>query len=471
MPFAGALASAALAGATATPSACAALAGRALGGARVASAGVARRPDAPAFCRIALEAAPAPRSRIGTEVWLPLSGWSGRFVQLGTGGFAGTLPEAGMAAEVRRGNAVAVTDTGHKGRDGFDAAWARGAPQTVIDYGYRSLAVSARAAKATVAGFYGAPARYSYFVGCSNGGRQALVAAEREPGDWDGVLAGAPAVAWSEQLSHFAEIQQALRRSGAAIPAGMLPAIQQAARAQCGDAETCAFDPAALRCHGAAGATCLTAAQIAALQPIVRDFDPRWAAARGGWDHWIINADRKAQTQLTFAEQFFREMVLGRSGWRVEDLKPADLSQAARLRPVFDATDRDLAAFRRRGGKLVVYAGSADPVISPGRVTRWFDGLAGRDFARLFVVPGMLHCQGGPEPNAFGQAPIAPAASPDADHDIRRALEDWVERGRPPERLTAVRYLDDDPAKGVVASRTIRARAPQRQAPHRKAAA
>ena len=464
MPVAGAALAALLAGGAAAPARdCAMLAGRRFAAARVASAGLRTPADAPAFCRVVLEARPVAGSRIGLEVWLPLQGWTGRFVQLGTGGFAGTVPGAGMAAEVGRGNAVAVTDTGHKGRDGFDARWAAGAGRRVVDYGYRSLLVSAPAAKALVAAYYGAPARFSYFVGCSNGGRQALMAAERDPGDWDGVLAGAPALAWSGQLAHFAQIQQALRRPEAAITPAKLPAIQAAARRQCAEAEVCAFDPAALRCAAGETDACLTAPQIEALRLITRDFDPRWAAVPRGWDAWIVNPDRAARTQLTFAEQFFGEMVLSRPQWRVEDLTPADLARAARLAPVLDAT-RPLDAFRRRGGKLLAYMGAADPVISPARVVGWFEGHAQPDFVRLFVIPGMLHCQGGSEPNAFGQAPVAPAAAPDAEHDIRRALEDWVERGRAPQSLTAVRYVGDDPAKGVAASRTVRAHALRRRA-------
>jgi feruloyl esterase len=428
---------------------CAALAGRTFEGAKVVSAApVSGRPDAPPFCRVVLEQRPTPASRIGTEVWLPLSGWNGRYVQLGTGGFAGTIPEAGMAAEVKRGNAVAVTDTGHRGVDGFDASWALKAPERVIDYGYRSLGVSARAAKAVVAGFYGAAPHHSYFVGCSNGGRQALMAAQRFPDEWDGILAGSPAVRWTAQFASFAEIQQAVRRPGAMIPATKLPVIQRAARDACGAREACRLDPERLG---------LTRPQMAGFRLIVRDFDPRWAATPGGWDQWIVNPDRKAQTQLTFAEQFFGNVVLGQPNWRVEDLTPEDLKRAQALSPTIDVRP-DLKTFAAKGGKLIMYAGAADPVISPKSAIDYYRGLGVQDFARLFVIPGMLHCQGGLSPSAFGQAPVAPAAEPSPHFDVRRALEQWVEEGRgPPAELEAVRYADDDPAKGVAQRRTIRA--------------
>jgi feruloyl esterase len=437
---------------------CAALAGRAFAGATVVSAApVSGRPDAPPFCRVVLESRPTPASRIGTEVWLPLAGWTERYVQLGTGGFAGTIPEAGMAAEVRRGNAVAVTDTGHRGADGFDASWALDAPERVIDYGYRSLGVSVRAAKAAVSEFYAAKPRYSYFVGCSNGGRQALMAAHRWPEEWDGVLAGSPAVGWTAQLSRFAEIQQALRRPGAMIPAAKLPAIQKAAAAACDDRDGCRLDPERFRCAGPETDACLTPPQQDALRLILRDFDPRWAATPGGWDQWIVNPDRKAQSQLTFAEQFFGQMALGRPGWRVEDLTADDLRRAQALSAIIDVP-ADLGGFARHGGKLVIYAGAADPVVSPYSAVDYYRALGAQDFARLFVVPGMLHCQGGLSPSAFGQAPVAPAAEPTPRFDVRRALELWVEQGRAaPDRLTAVKYRDDEPARGVTAQRTIHA--------------
>ncbi|HEV2531804.1 tannase/feruloyl esterase family alpha/beta hydrolase [Phenylobacterium sp.] len=441
MVLAAALMAQALAAAAAND--CATLTGRELaGGSRVVSAERIAVTGTAAVCRTVLESSAGRGSRIETELWLPLTGWSGRFVQLGTGGFAGTIPTEGLAAEVRRGNAVAVTDAGHRGRDGFDAAWARGHPEAVLDYGFRAVPIAAAAAKAATAAFYGAAPRHSYFVGCSNGGRQALMAAQRNPETWDGVLAGSPALRWSEQLSRFGEIQRALRGAPAAmIPRDKLPAIQAAARS------------GALR----ADRLGLNRAQAQAVRLILRDFDARWAAAPGGWDQWIVNPDRNAPSQLTFAEQFFGAMVDDRPDWRVEDLTERDLEHARRLAPVLDATNPDLSAFRRRGGKLIIYAGAADPVISPKTVIGYFESLPVRDNVRLFVIPGMLHCQGGPEPNAFGQAPVAPALAEDPDHDVRRALEAWVEHGRAPEHLVTAKYTRDDPRQGVAATQVVRA--------------
>jgi feruloyl esterase len=434
------LAAAALALALAAPGDCAALAAEPLPGGRFLSA----KAEGGA-CKVVAERSAGPGSRIGIHVWLPLQGWSGRYVQLGTGGFAGTIPAAALAAEAARGNAVAVTDTGHQGEDGFDARWAAGQPQKVIDYGYRSLRVTAELGQALTARFYGQPARRRYFVGCSNGGRQAIVAAERYPTLFDGVLAGAPAVAWTAQLSSFARIQAALRRPGGAIPAAMLPAIQAAARSG--------------RASAMGRRAGLTAPQAAALALIARDFDPAYAATPGGWDRWILGADDAGGTQATLAEGFFRHFVLNRPGWRVTDLAAGDLERARALSPILDASG-DLSAFRRRGGKLVIYTGLADPVISPRSAIAYHARAGAEDFSRLFLIPGMLHCQGGPQPDAFGQSHVSPPLRGDAEHDIRLALEAWVEVGRAPEAITAAKYVGDDPAQGAAATARILATRP-----------
>ncbi|MBW8812271.1 MAG: tannase/feruloyl esterase family alpha/beta hydrolase [Caulobacterales bacterium] len=374
MPAAAAAAAFALALTGAGPRDCAAMAAAALlHDGRVVWAEVSD-----GACRIGAELAPTAGSRIGVQLWLPLARWSGRYVQLGTGGFAGTIPTPALAAEVARGNAVGVTDTGHVGEDGFDARWAAGRPEAVAGYGYRSIKVAADAARALTAAFYGRAPAWRYFVGCSNGGRQGLMAAQRYPDDWDGVLAGAPALDWTGQLSRFARIQQALRRPGAAIPVAKLPLIQAAARA----------GRRVPTCRGADARDCLTPGQQAALAHIARDFDPAYAATPGGWDTWIVNPDPAAQTQATFAEGFFRHMVQDRPDWRLEDLSAADLRRARALSPVLDA-QAGLSRFRARGGKLVIYTGLADPVISPRPVIAYHQRAGGADFSRLYRIPGM----------------------------------------------------------------------------------
>jgi feruloyl esterase len=431
-------------------------------------------------------ATPTADSRIGFELWLP-AGWNGRYSQLGNGGFAGNIDQPSLADEIRRGNAAAMTDTGHKGSQ-FDASWALGHPEKVIDYGYRSIKITTDAAKHLIEQYYGrAPAR-RYFIGCSNGGRQALVAAQRYPEDWDGVLAGSPPVSWTRQLATFAAIQHRLRsRSENWIPLSKLAAIQRSAAILCGDARSsgthCRVPTDRLRCHGPENADCLTPAQAATLKLIQSGpkhhgerwthyrFEPTAAALANNWDQWILNPDHSAPSDLLFATQAYRYLILDRPDWRVEDFDPSrDLERASRrmvggrpLARVLDADGPELGRFERRGGKLIMYVGWSDAVISPTAGVDYYRSLMHRlgtervqRFARLFVVPGMQHCQGGIAPNAFGQARIAPAAEPDRHHDVRRALEAWVERGIPPTSVIAAKYSGEQPSHRPIEIRELR---------------
>jgi hypothetical protein len=448
----------------------------------------------PAFCRAAGIARPSRASEVRFELWMPAAGWNGRYYQLGNGGFAGWIHYPSLAAELRRLNAVALTDTGHRASGG-DASWALGRPELLVDYGYRSLKATTDAAKALVHAYYKVPAQRSYFVGCSNGGRQALMAAQRYPGDWDGVLAGAPGNDWTRQFTATAWMQQALRRDARSwIPASKVAAIQQAAVASCSaearvvdgiptDPRHCAFDPATLACSRHETDACLTVEQAAALGRIANGLHDAAGGARifhgfeptgavdGDWGSTMLDSQSRAGTQLGFVEQFFRYMVFEDPAWTVAALDPLrDLAHArARqvagetLEQVLDATSPDLAPFAERGSKLVVYFGWADALFAPRAAIEYYERVAERmggtdptrEFFRLFMVPGMGHCQGGSAPNAFGQAGIVPGLRDDPAHDIRRALETWVERGVAPERIIAAKFVNDDPLRGSVAVRTL----------------
>jgi feruloyl esterase len=347
---------------------------------------------------------------------MPAAGWNGRYYQLGSGGFSGSIHPPSLAAELRRGNAIAATDTGHRA-DAFDASWALGHPEKIIDYGYRSLRVTSQTASELVRKFYGRPTSFKYFVGCSNGGRQALMAAQRFPEDWNGILAGAPALAWTRQLATFAWIQHAQRTQSAE-----------------------------------------------AAQRVIRD-GPR-DAQTGERLYFGLDGDPDSEPglQLKFAEQFFRYMVHDDPSWRIENFagrRDFDLAQqrsvgGETLSRVLDATDPDLTAFERRRGKLLMYFGRADALISPHAAVDYYQRVVARiggdartrEFFRLFMVPGMAHCQGGTAPHAFGQAGIVPGLSDDPEHDIRRALEAWVEQGRVPDKIIEAAQVLRPLAKG-----------------------
>src|SRR2546427_3800954 len=234
----------------------------------------------PAFCRLAGVIRPSSDSNIRFEVWLPASDWNGKFLSVGNGGFAGSINYYAMGDNLRRGYATAGTDTGHEG-DAVDASWAFRHPEKVIDYGYRALHATAENAKALIRAFYSSPARHSYFDSCSDGGREALMEAQRFPEDFDGILAGAPANFWTHLLANALEMVQSMygKDPAAYIPSTKLPAIQSAALVAC-DAQDgvkdriisnplqCHFDPSVLLCQGKDSRDCLTAPQLSSLKKL-----------------------------------------------------------------------------------------------------------------------------------------------------------------------------------------------------------
>lgn len=443
------------------------------------------------LCRVVAVAHPTRRSEIRFELWLP-SAWTGRYVQLGNGGFAGNIDGPSLAAEARRGNAVAMTDTGHRAGQ-FDASWALGQPGRIVDYGHRSIKVTSDTAQRLIRAYYGRPSVRNYYVGCSNGGRQALMAAQRYPEDWDGILAGAPAVRWTRQFATFAAIQHRLLGAPANwLPAAKLQAIQRAALAGCprgtvsqgvaSDPRLCAFDTRGLLCPGAETTDCLTANQAKSLElikagprgpesgPHYFGFEPTSADA-GGWARWIVPPRRDAPDQLTFATQAYRYLILDDPSWTVDSFDQRHVALASerqlsgrRLSEILDADDANLSRFAARGGRLIMYFGWADPLLSPRAGTEYYERVAramgglprAQRFFRLFMIPGMQHCQGGLGPNAFGQAWVAPGHYPDDRHDVRRALESWVERGTAPTALRAAKYRRDTVQSGVQAIQEIR---------------
>jgi feruloyl esterase len=422
------------------------------------------RIDTPPVCRVRGIARPSPGSRITFELWLPQSGWNGRYYQLGNGGFGGNIHYPSLASEAARGNAVALSDTGHGGT-GSEAGWAAGRPDLVLDFGHRSIKATSDAARALIVAYYGRNARRHYFAGCSGGGRMALMAAQRHPNDWDGILAGAPANQWTRQLTTFAALQHRLRAvPGAWIPAAKLPAIQRAALASCTpapaaggfapDPEGCRFDPRVLLCRETETDRCLTGAQVESLRRIqAAGFEPSSAAFPDGWSEWILNSD-PASGQLRFARETFRFFARSSPAWRIEDFDSHRDRVPAWIRAAVDSDAEDYRRFRAHGGRILSYFGWADPVLSPReglayyrRVARRMGGAARtRDFYRLFMVPGMGHCQGGLGPDSVGQSMVSPPLHPESAYDIRRALEAWVEQGVAPDSLVAVRWRDGSPA-------------------------
>lgn len=425
----------------------------------------------PAFCRVSVTSQPSADSDIKIEVWMPISGWNGKFQGQGNGGFAGYIDYPAMAHAVALGYATASTDTGHTSQSWApDASWALGHPEKVTDYGYRGIHEMTEIGKKMVATFYSHPVKYSYFDSCSNGGRQALMEAQRFPEDYDGILAGAPANYWTHLLSDGLWNAQATTNDPASyIPPTKLPAIAAAVNAACdaqdgvkdgilNDPRECHFDPAVMVCKAGDSNDCLTQPQAVALKKIYEGahdasgqifpgFLPGAEGGQEGWVAWITGAAPGQAALVFFTRGFFGDMVYEDAGWNYktanlsESVKLADTKQAKNL----NATDPNLERLRARGGKLVLYHGWNDPAIPAPNTVNYYNDVvkhmgkaATESFVRLYMVPGMQHCGGGPGTDQFG-ADLADREK-DAQHNVRIALESWVEKGEAPSDIVASRY-------------------------------
>lgn len=425
-------------------------------------------PNLPAFCRVAGVIKPSPDSNIQFEVWMPSSGWNRKFQGAGNGGFAGSINYDQMGAAVSHGYATASTDTGHQGT-AIDAAWALAHPEKIVDFAHRAIHQMTVNAKLIVRTFYGVDPARSYFSSCSNGGRQALMEAQRYPEDYDGIIAGAPANYWTHLLADAVwDLLALLGEKDAYIPASKLPAIQAAALAACDSLDgvkdgvienpsRCRFNPSVLQCAGAETDKCLTVPQVVALKKLYAGghtsrgdqvfpgYEPGGEAERGGWEPWITGTAPERSLMFSFGTQFFKYMLFNNAAWDYHtfdvdrDTKAADQKMA----PILNATDPDLSRFNERGGKLILYHGWSDAAIAPRNAIDYYESVLSkmghkqaRGFVRLFMVPGMQHCGGGSGPNSFGQFGVG---SGNPESDIGAALERWVEQGVAPERIIAAK--------------------------------
>jgi len=402
----------------------------------------------PAFCRVLLTITPTSDSDIKSEVWLPMSGWNGKFLQVGNGGWGGSIQYGPLGDGLRRGYAAASTDTGHTGGD---ASFGIGHPEKLIDFGYRSVHETAVKGKATVAALYGAAPRLSYFSGCSGGGRMSFMEAQRFPEDFDAIIAGAPGYNRTDGAFQSLRAMQATHRDPASfIPASKYPAIHRAAVNACDandglkdglitDPRTCQFDPQVLACSGADNANCLTAPQIAAAKTIYEEVtDPKtgelvFAGLEPGSEmHWgAIAGERPHPMYYDLARYIFFQDAK----WDYRNLDvEKHLDMARKIDGgILTAASPDLKPFVARGGKLLIYHGWEDQNISPRMSVDYYEkvlatmGAAAVDDAvKLFMVPGMGHCGGGDGPNQF---------------DMLAVLERWREKGETPTEILASKVV------------------------------
>jgi feruloyl esterase len=398
----------------------------------------------PAYCRVAATLAPSSDSHIEMELWLPADNWNGKFLAVGNGGWAGSISFDAMAAGLRRGYATASNDTGHKGAS---AQFAVGHPEKLIDFGYRAMHEMAVHSKALIQAFYKRAPQLSYYQGCSTGGRQGLMSAQRYPGDFDAIIAGAPV----HNMVHLNVSQVAIQVEMLKNPARLVPPEKKtmfanAVVAACDQGDgvkdgiiseprACKFDPAVLACKAGDAATCLTPAQVenarSAWAPLknrsgVIVYPGRSPGFESGWR--IPAPDAPLNPLFTDMPRF-----VGRQdpNWdpMTFDLEK-DLALALKNGGFVEATDPDLSTFKARGGKLLLYHGWADPGPAPENTINYYDAVSKKlggkqdDWMRLFLMPGVGHCSGGIGPD---QA------------DFLGAIERWREKGEAPGQITATR--------------------------------
>jgi hypothetical protein len=438
----------------------------------------------PAFCRVAATVKPTKDSDIRLELWMPANGWTGRLRSVGNGGFAGTISYAAMIPRLQLGDSTASTDTGH--HTGPDPSWALGHPEKVTDFGYRAIHEMTRVAKAMIRAFYGTDPRYSYFESCSNGGRQALMEAQRFPTDYDGILAGAPANYWTHALIWANALAPALDHGGY-IPSTKIPAIARAVNAACdardgvadgllNDPSTCHFDPNTLLCTNGDSSQCLTQPQVSVLQALYAGphdsegralypgYLPGAEEGPAGWGQWITGPAPGKSLISGFARGTFADLVYGKADWDFKDTSIDEAVEAAdaKMGRILNAIDPNLTAFKARGGKLILYHGWNDPALSALNTINYYRSLERRmgiggtaTFTRLYMVPGMQHCAGGPGPNDFGQPINESTEHRNSRNNIELALQEWVEKGISPSSIIATKYVGDDPKIGVKMTRPL----------------
>jgi feruloyl esterase len=399
----------------------------------------------PAYCRVAATLTPSSDSHIEMELWLPAAGWNGKFLALGNGGWAGTISLDAMAAPLRRGYATASNDTGHTGGS---ASFAVGHPEKVVDFAYRAMHEMAVQSKKIMSAFYGRAPQLSYYQGCSTGGRQGMMEAQRYPEDFDAIIAGAPVYNVIHLNVSQVHLQlDMLKNASRLLSSEKKTTFANAVVAACDERDgvrdgiineprACKFDPSALACKAGADAPdCLTPAQV-------ENARSAWASVKnkngalvypgrspGFESGWRIPTPGAALNPL-FADS---PRYIGRQdpNWDPMTFElEADLALALKNGGIIEANDPDLAKFKARGGKLLLYHGWADPGPAPENTVNYYEAvnkkLGGKsdDWMRLFLMPGVGHCGGGVGPD---QA------------DFLGALDRWREKGEAPAQITATK--------------------------------
>ncbi len=395
------------------------------------------------ICRVRGVIKPTSVSNIIFEAWMPVSGWNGKFEVVGDGGTAGSLGLNNMVTPVGKGYAVANTDTGHQSQT---SSFALVSDELVEDFAHRGFHVTTQVGKQVVAAYYGTGPSRSYFVGCSTGGAEAMSEVQRYPDDFDGIVAGDPS--WDQMRLYAARVWLNTfvnRTPAAVIPASKYPMIHNAVLERCDavdgvkdgvieDPTKCAFDFSTLTCSEADRADCLTKDQVETANAMTRPIrDPKSGAvlhpgryypgSELGWGG-VAGPSPSGESH-----EGMRKIVFT-PDWDYHTITvPDDVERAVRAdKGLLYGGDPDVSRFFTRGGKLLMYHGWADPLVSPDTSVMMFKrindtvGSSAANSLALFMVPGMGHCQGGPGTDVF---------------DKVAALDQWVDTGKKPQSIEA----------------------------------
>ena len=428
----------------------------------IAASHVAATGEVPAHCRVNGHVS----SQVGFALLMPTNDWNGKFLEVGCGGFCGSLLSAGDGVSgtdcddvLRRGYACLGSDQGHRGGPG-DGLWAFNNLEAQVDYGLRAAHVAALAGKAITERFYSRAASRSYFWGCSDGGRQAMVEAQQFPTDFDGIVAGAPAMHMAGAMVRLLWYTRVARdhQGNSLFSAADAKRVHDVVVAKCdmndgvrdgliGDPRACRFDASDLACKSGSSSACLSPAQLDAVMKLIAGpTNSRGESVYFGDVPGIPIPDSFWWLQLP--EDFFRYMGFAPApgpSWKLADF---DFDRDPRRLDLSDSlnggANPDLRKFKAAGGKLLLFHGWADSTITPLSTIDYFDttertmggSAATRDFLRLYMVPGMEHCGGGDGAFAI---------------DFLAYLEAWVEKGEAPERI-----IGEHPRSGIPAERANR---------------
>jgi feruloyl esterase len=412
----------------------------------------------PEYCRVLGYVRPA----INFEIRLPTKDWNGKFLMAGCGGFCGTLDSDDMTLTngsnigLMRNYATVSMDSGHWGASIADGRWAYNNSVAKFDWGQRAVTMTARVTKAVIESYYSKPPSKSYFNGCSTGGRMAHMEASKYPEDFDGIISGAPSINVTGAATFLVWVMQAnTGPEGRPIfGPSRVKVVEQAVNKACADQDgvvqdprKCSFKPASLKCQADGGGDCLSAAEVAVLE--------KWYGGAknskgdqlypGGvplgseayWPRWLTGLPSgQGPAAAALANDFLRYMAFepdpGPSYNLLKFDFDADPPRLKTMAPIYNSSDPDLSKFKARGGKVLMYQGWADALVTPAMTVDYYEavesksggGEATQSFVRLFMVPGMDHCgiQPGPGADRRGFDPLT-------------ALEQWVEHSVPPATL------------------------------------